>query len=547
MTQLSKYKLILVSLLGGVLLGLAWPLNGIASLLFISLIPFLFIEYHIFDNKQRFSRFAVFFYTYPGFFLWNILTTWWIYYASLVGAIMAIVFNAMFMAIVFQLFHFCRSVLLKGNKTTTSISSGYFLLIVFWITFEYLHLNWELTWPWLQLGNGFANSVKLVQWYEFTGVLGGTLWIILFNVLIFSLWQMHVKKRTQKQLKKFSLLPLFTLLIPMIVSLIIYYSYKEKENPIEVVVVQPNIDPYNEKFAPEFREINWDKLLGQTKEKTTESTHFVVWPETSIPGSVFLDRTEKASSIERICELIIEHFPHVVLIAGADAYEVYDDKKTATARYFSSGECCYDSFNSAVEIDSSGIVDFYHKSKLVPGVERMPYPHIFGFLEKYAIDLGGTTGSMGTSPEPVVFSSGVAPIAPIICYESIFGEYVTAYVRKGAQLIFIITNDGWWGDTPGYRQHFAYASLRAIENRRSIARSANTGISGFINQRGDVLQAVPYWEQHVLKETINANDTLTIYSRYGDYLGRIAGFAALAIVIITIVKRFSKKRTLYQT
>ena len=136
-------------------------------------------------------------------------------------------------------------------------------------------------------------------------------------------------------------------------------------------------------------------------------------------------------------------------------------------------------------------------------------------------------GNLGSQKERSAFFAPDRPelgVGPIICYESIYGEFVTGYVQHGASLLFIITNDGWWGNSPGHRQHFQYARLRAVETRRSIARSANTGISGFINQRGDIVQQTPYWEEAAISETLNANDKLTFYVIYGDYLGRGAVF-----------------------
>ena len=137
-------------------------------------------------------------------------------------------------------------------------------------------------------------------------------------------------------------------------------------------------------------------------------------------------------------------------------------------------------------IDTTDRFQLYHKSKLVVGVENMPFTHLFKPIEKLAINLGGTVGTIGTSKERTVFvrERDHLKVAAVICFESIFGEFCTKFVRNGAQLFFIITNDGWWKDTPGHKQHMAYARLRTIECRRSIARSANTGISAFINQRG---------------------------------------------------------------
>ncbi len=547
MKMLKKYQVLLFSIAGGLLMSAAWPQNGMAVLLFFAMIPFLIVEDQVFRFRTKYNRFAVFFYSYPGFFVWNVLTTWWIYNSTFFGAAMAVMFNALFMALVFQFYHYCRKILTRNH--VKPYETGFFVLIIYWVTFEYLHLNWELSWPWLQLGNGFASVVKSIQWYEYTGVLGGTIWILTMNVLWYRLLQMVIDKENMIKIRKFSVLPLLVLIVPLILSWIMYYSYNEKNAPVDIVVVQPNVDPYGEKFdARNWELILEDLLIGQSLEMTDNNTDFIVWPETSIPGTITISEMDYSYDIDRIKHRITSQYPNLRVVSGANMNDIYDTKKTATARFFKNPvydvEYWWDSFNSAVEVDSSGIIGLYHKSKLVPGVERMPYPHLFRFLEKYAIDLGGTTGSQATSPEPMNFINGKVPVAPVICYESIFGEYVTGYIRKGAQLIFIVTNDGWWGETPGYRQHFAYASLRAIETRRSIARSANTGISGFINQRGDVIQEVPYDEKHVIRNIINANDKLTVYVKYGDYLGRLSGFASIAVVFIVIVKLIFRRKSL---
>jgi apolipoprotein N-acyltransferase len=134
-----------------------------------------------------------------------------------------------------------------------------------------------------------------------------------------------------------------------------------------------------------------------------------------------------------------------------------------------------------------------------------------------------------------------AIIAPVICYESVFGEYVTEYVRKGANFIGVITNDSWWGKTPGYHQHWSFARIRAIETRRAVARSANTGISGFINQRGDELQKSAYLTPDCMRQKIKCNNKITFYVKYGDVLGKIALGLAIMIVLNLIVKKLTDK------
>ena len=192
------------------------------------------------------------------------------------------------------------------------------------------------------------------------------------------------------------------------------------------------------------------------------------------------------------------------------------------------------------------VPQLYHKSKLVPGVEMMPFPRLLKPLEKFAINLGGMSGSNATQKERSVFSSADKSIkvAPVICYESIYGDFLTGYIRNGANFIFIITNDGWWENTAGHKQHFQYARLRAIETRRSIARSANTGISGFINQRGDIILPTKYWTPDVIEFTINANNYKTFYARFGDYLGKISFYLTLIMLLVhvTIILLTRRKR-----
>ena len=213
------------------------------------------------------------------------------------------------------------------------------------------------------------------------------------------------------------------------------------------------------------------------------------------------------------------------------------DALTSTARKFPQSDAYYDMYNAAIQVGAADQPQVYHKSKLVQGVEKMPFASILKPLEDFALDLGGTIGSLGSQDESSVFQSAFSDfkVAPVICYESIYGEYVASYVQKGANLIFIMTNDGWWDDSPGYKQHLAYARLRAIENRRSIARSANTGISCFINQRGDILNATDWWQEAVIQGTLNANHELTVYTKAGNYLARLASFIATGLLIFAFV------------
>ncbi len=533
---MKKYHLLLLSLLSGIILSIAWPLRGFPVLLFIGFVPLLFIEDYISNNREKFNKFACFFYVFPGFFIWNLLTTWWIYHATFFGVSMAVFFNTLFMAVVFNLFHITKRNLINNNH-------GYLAYIAYWLCFEYFHMNWDLSWSWLTLGNGFAPVTKWVQWYEYTGHLGGSVWIIIANISIYKLVRNILKK--SKEIRKIIVLSVTSLLIiviPIIISLSIYYNYEEVEDPVDIVIIQPNIDPYLEQYITSPAIIT-NRILNLARQKVDSEVDFVVAPESSIQEYLWHDRMEYSRSIDSLRQFL-KNYPDLSFVIGLSSRDMIDDTNNLpeAARKIRNGY--YQEFNTGILLDNYCDIQIYHKSKHVPGVEKMPYPKLFKPLKNFAIDLGGTIGTIGVSEERTVFISGKdsVKIAPVICYESIYGEFCAKFVRNGAELIFIITNDGWWEETAGHRQHMEYSRLRTIETRRSLARSANTGISAFINQRGDVFQRTKYWEPDVIRQKINRNSKLTFYVIFGDYLGRIFMYISALLILVTIVMKVKNKR-----
>jgi apolipoprotein N-acyltransferase len=156
------------------------------------------------------------------------------------------------------------------------------------------------------------------------------------------------------------------------------------------------------------------------------------------------------------------------------------------------------------------------------------------------IDLGGTTVSKGTQhkSERKVFKHSIKDLKtiPIVCYETIYGEYVADYVNLGANFITIITNDAWWGDTPGHRHLLSYARLRAIENRRYVVRSANSGVSTIINEVGEYGKTLPFDKKGVLSGIAYTINKRTFYSKNGDYIARISILLSVLLLLISFSK-----------
>jgi len=404
---------------------------------------------------------------------------------------------------------------------------GYLAFIVCWLSFEYLHLNWDFSWPWLTLGNVFSNAPSIVQWYEYTGVLGGSLWVLLVNILVFKAW-------TAVSGKQKWILPFLVVVVPVLIS---FYLGATKDFIIEkstheIVIVQPNVDPYTDKFNVGYEQQLADFIV-LAKKKLTQNTSLLIGPETGLQEGIWENKLEASYSVRTFRELQ-KKFPNLNVLVGASTYKMFGhgEQKTATARQLRNERVFYDAYNSAVFIPDSGIVQVYHKTKLVPGAEKTPFPKLLDKLAALMLDLGGTSGSLGTKNKVRQFEVNEMSIQPLICYESIYGDLQ----KENTNLIAIITNDGWWKNTAGYKQHFDYARLRAVEQRRMIVRSANTGISGVISPYGEVLESTNWDEAICINTEVILNNEITFYSIFGDYIGRISVFVAAMLLIVAFVK-----------
>ena len=528
--QHSRFRNILMALLTGGLLTAAWPTWGTAPVIFIGLVPLLLIEGRIAQGEKG----RVFWLSFLAFLVWNVATTWWVWNAT-PAATLAWILNALFMATVFYVFHLTK-------KRVCNNPWGNFFLIPYWMAFEYLTYLWAAKWPWLNLGGVFSSKVSWIQWYEYTGVAGGTLWILLVNILIANIIQFF-KSRKAKPIFVSIGLEALILFVPIVVSTRVYKHYEDQGEDTEVIVVQQNCDPWNEQFDSHSYEQVIQNNINLSLPLVTPETRFIVSSESAIQEGIWLHDTGKSKSLNTLHEYV-KRFPQLAFVIGGTTYEwvpqgMEDD---FPARKIGNGEKYYYCHNSALLISCNDL-QHRNKSQLTPAVEAIP--EWMGFLRNFSLTMGIARGTLKGDPEAKVMAYGDHKIGAAICYESAFGEYVGSFCAKGADLLFVITNDGWWGDTPGYKQHFEFSKLRAIENRRCIARSANTGRSGFFNQRGDVLQQTKYWEPDAIKQTLKANTKVTFFAKNGDYLSRIAVYVTFVLLITWIAKSlldFGKNR-----
>lgn len=518
-------KNFLLVLLSSTLLILSFPYTGsFTPFVFVGLVPLFILRQQFLASSKKPWKLGL--WIYLSFLLWNLGTTWWVANASVSGAIFAFTINTLLMTLVFGLWSFI------DRKIHTRYS--FFMLIPIWLLFEFGHHRWDLSWPWLTMGNYFSVRTGWVQWYEWTGTLGGSAWILLVNILVFRLYQVYreVAKRNQ-----YIFTILGVLLVPIVISQLLQVFAIPSLQPkqLHAVIVQPNIDPYKEKFTISATNEGFaDSIVALANRHVTAQTDLVLAPETALPLSFQEERLHTFAFGQSLAAQV-QKWPHANLLIGASTIRIFEQKLSVASTPIPNSSEWYESYNSSVLLTKTAPPQYVHKSKLVPGVELVPFSAYLPFLSAIAIENGGSSGTLGVEKEPKVMAiqpdvdknqtnkeAQTVTLAPIICYESIYGDFVRRQVQKGAQALCILTNDGWWGNTPGYKQHFSFARLRAIENRRWVLRSANTGTSGSIDPSGKIIKKTPYWVKTAFSQSIQLRSDQTFYTTYGDWLAGIS-------------------------
>ena len=517
------------------------PHTGILAL--FGFVPLLCME----RIASQLGKKRIWIYHYSAFVLWNTITTFWVCNATIGGGIFAVLANSLQMSLVFGLF--------RLSKKKFSGSLPYIFLAAAWIAWERFYFDAEISWPWLVLGNSFARTTWAIQWYEITGALGGSLWIWASNLGLFGLlaslsdgsffcWN---RKAQAASLIGYAAI----LILPFIASICIGKAYRDsidEGEKLPVVIVQPNIDPYNKFQAMTQDQQNAileghiESALKGREADSTAGPLLVVAPET-FTNDIICGEYDRSRTWRRFTSFL-KDYPSVNMLFGATSYDYFESasKPSHTARQLRDGRWV-ESHNSALMTDGTSRTEIFHKSKLVVAVEMTPYPAIFCKIDDM---LGGVMGRCVGQEDISLLNVKSAdgqsiPIGCAVCYESVYGEYYTGYVRKGARAMAIITNDAWWGDTPGYKQHLSYASLRAIETRRAIARCANTGISAIISPSGEITQPTPWWEPAVIKGEIPLRDDITFYVAHGDITGRLCSFVFILLLLALGVRFVTRK------
>lgn len=520
---LTFWKRLLLSLLSAGLLSCGWTgLSGLPSL--VGLVPLLIIS----DGYSTSSRDAWRMAGWTAFtgIVWNAATIWWVANAAFIGVVAGTFFTVWWTTLAFMAYHIVSK---HGPKALASV-----LFVTGWIACEHIyHEAPALSFPWLQLGNGFANDVRAIQWYEYTGVTGGSLWVTVTSLVAFSAIRLG---RRSGWIALASVV-----MVPIAVSLGIYFSTssdgsRETDGRTAVVsVVQPSIDCYDKFNTSSSAQ---QEMLLRMIGACPDSAQFILLPETSLAEYLHEESLTESDIIRRIASVLSGRGASATVLAGCESIRTYPKGvSTPTSRHGFGYD--YDIYNSAIAVDSAMQVRLHRKSRLVVGVETLPaWLRRIRFGE---VDLGGTFGQLGIGDTLRPFEYGGVSFSPAICYEGIYDNTMAEFVRNGADVEFVVSNDGWWGDTPGHRYLFAFCRLRAIETRRTVCRSANTGVSGFISPRGDDLGRMEWFERGTLTRRVYLSSERTFYTRYGDILSRVSMLVAGLCILYFIAYRAKRK------
>lgn len=538
---MKKNKKLFNSILSGLMLVLSFPPFPFFFLVFIAFVPLLQVLENI--PKRRYI------YIYITFFIYHLGSNWWIgswqedtdIYLTLSSIVLNFVHPFFFM-IPFAFFF----IYTKRYSSNTAA-----LLFPFcWILFEWFHNLGEFSYPWLTVGNTQIYNFYWVQIIDITGIWGASFLIMIFNILIYKLFCRYTNLAGFKIFikdRKNSLI--IAILVSIIVLPIIYglirindfdHEKMMKENKkVSVGIVQPSINPWrkweintNGMIKLHFQII--DSLLKEGKKPDV-----VIWNETAVPSYINVDN----------------EFDYYILKNWVDKHQISLFTGFAESRYFSEedrtptsrklnekGNVYFEPYNSSILINpiENSKPQTYAKMRLTPMAERLPYSEYLMFMRSwFQWETGISSWGIGEKQQNLIIRNNNKEISlgPIICIESIYPEFVSNISKNGAEFLVIITNDAWYDYTPGPYQHYVIAQMRAIENRRYIARSANTGVSGIISPVGKNIELLPQYTKSALYGEIPCIKETTFYAEYGDWVG----YLSLIIVFISTLFAYTKK------
>lgn len=551
----SKFSTqILFAAISGMLLALSFPPIPMPFLAFIGLVPLLFAL-----NKSELPTKQKYILVYITFFIYHTGSLWWISSWTRDTDIFLLI-SGIALDFLHPFFFFVPFAMYFWFQKKFNTKPALYLFPLLFLSFEWLHSLGDVGFPWLTLGNTQILNLYWIQFIDITGVWGASLLILYINVFVVDFFltfsMAHSRNILQYilQSRKASILIALMavlLILPFFYSFYALQNYDYKTNLLKnknlvVAVVQPNINPWK-KWETNVRE--QIEILLKTSDSLLTINPFIelfVFPETAIP-MLYTDfnSLQDISILQNWCNL-----RNVSILTGITEFYFIPKTNTAPAtakKLAADPNQFYQTFNSSILVTPNfdykpgDKVNSYRKSKLTPFGEQIPFQNELPFLSQFAMWSVGIS-SWNKGPGANIMSSSInnkdVRIGNIICIESIYPNFVRDFNKANANLFTLITNDGWYDFTIGPRQHYLLACIRAIENRRYIARSANTGVSGFISPLGISLKEVPQYTRIATDLILPLQNRQTLYSKYGDWLPILIIIGVFITSVIGFLKKY---------
>ena len=532
-------KYLLPILFSGIFYGLSFPPVNLYFLIYFSFVLLIDVINKSEKLKQVILR------TYYVFLTAGLVGVSWIALSGMrANADPFLIVGGIFIIFVYPLFFIPPMILFFYiNKNTSAGKLKYISLIIFpflWTGFEYLQTQGQINFPWLFAGNSQTYNLSKIQYADITGIFGVSLWVCVISAgLYFLIINLKNRKWELFSVKSIAVISLIILIyfLPDI-----YYSLSKKTysdtGKIKIGIVQPNINPWSKWSGKQADLIT--EYLDQVREirRNHPDVKLVLLPETALPY-YFRERyfEDRYTRIKDLCDSL-----QLPFLIGTPDLEYYKEQSEAPndAKVMKSTGLKYDNYNTAVLFEPEKDKDEFQKHqkiKLVIGSERMPYQEIFPFSKQLVQwGVGLSSWQIGRDTNNFILKDGET-FNTAICYESVYPEFFAEFVNRGAQFSVIITNDGWWGKFFGTYQHNRFAVFRAIENRRWIARCANTGISDFIDPEGNMHEETEIDEKTNIVFDAGLRNEKTFYTMNGDIFAKTCLLTGLIFFLISFLLR----------
>ncbi len=525
--NLSKEKKgeLLFAGFSGLLLGFAFPPFHFYLLAFVALIPYFFIL------RKRNGLAEINKITYLFAFVFNLVTLYWVGswtkdadpFLMLSGTVL-LFFNPLLFLIPSSLYYLA--------KKRISENAAFLLLPFFWVSYEFLYSVTDFRFPWLTLGNSQPYFNSFIQIADVIGVYGLTLLILFINIFLFN--AISSFRYNRKLADRYFTLAILIFLIPMFYSVGSEQYDKPIGKPIKIGLIQPNLNPWKKWDAGNLEE-QIQLYFSLSQKAIKEKAKIIVFPESALP--IYLTSPSNRNELNRFYAFVDSN--NIYLLTGMPDINFFDSTNAPSdAKKIENIERYYTTYNAAYLFSpNKSRIQEYHKKMLVPFGEKIPLVEEFPFLEKFfRWNVGISSWNVGKGAKNFVLKDSLR-IGTVICIESIYPEYVSKFVKKGADLLAVITNDSWYGKTSGPYQHAAYAILRAVENRRWLIRDANGGISCFISPTGKVTHKTELFTRTFVVGTVYALKEKTFYTRFPYLIPFISLVVTIFIVLLFFIKR----------